>query len=441
MSRLVLSSSVYAGLVQGLESSPLETAAILWANAVRVRGQLVRMVARAVVAVPEDAYVVRTTTRIQLRPDFLARLSKEARARQESVVFVHSHAGAPAFFSPVDDDGEGPLQTFFAERTPGITHAAMVYAPTGCVARLLGSGAPLQVFACGSGLVQASRDDGIAGLPLEYDRQIRAFGQHGQALLRRLRVVLVGTGGTGSVIAQQLAYLGVQSYLLIDPDTVDRTNLNRLVGAGPGDVGRRKVEVVRDLILRIQPDAQIECLTASINHRSTAALVADADFVFCCTDSQGSRYVLNQLAYQFLLPTIDVGVVIDNRSTPLQLRVRTQLLSPGLPCLTCANYLNADQIRRDLQTESERRADPYFTGPGEPAPAVISLNSAACSLAVTMFLSTVTGLPGPRAIQGNLAAGQLKPFTAVSHPGCITCSEHGALGKALRWELPGRADE
>lgn len=441
MSRLVLPQQVYDHLLQVMRSSSLETAAVLWGNAVPGNHRLARLVAREAVEVPEDAYALRTPSRIQLKPEFLAHLGKEARRRQESLVFVHSHGGAPAFFSSIDDAGEAPLNTFLKERTPELSHASMVFAETGCVARVLGSGDRLRVFVVGSQLTVASRDDGEVVLPAEYDRQIRAFGQLGQALLRSLRVALVGVGGTGSVIAQQLAYLGVTSFLLIEPDKVDRTNLNRLVGAMPGDEGRPKMEVVRDMIMRVQPDAEVECIPASVNRRAIAVLLADTDFVFCCTDSQGSRYVLNQIAYQFLLPTIDVGVVIDPKRTPMHLGLRTQLLSPGLPCLTCTNYLSADQVRRDLQTEVERRADPYFTGPGEPAPAVISLNSAACSIAVTMFLSAVTGLPGPRAVQGNLSTGHLKPFTAACHPGCITCSSRGALAKALRWELPGRADE
>jgi hypothetical protein len=73
--------------------------------------------------------------------------------------------------------------------------------------------------------------------------------------------------------------------------------------------------------------------------------------------------VVNQAAYQFLVPVIDMGVsitVADGVVTHITGRV--QMLAPGLPCLTCSNALNSEAIRREMLTPEQRAADPYIQG-------------------------------------------------------------------------------
>lgn len=87
----------------------------------------------------------------------------------------------------------------------------------------------------------------------------------GQSQLATIRVAIAGLGKTGSHIAQQLAYVGIPDFVLIDPDAVDLTNLNRLVGAVPADLSMvrpardgafdtPKVYVLRRLIKQIAPE-------------------------------------------------------------------------------------------------------------------------------------------------------------------------------------------
>jgi molybdopterin-synthase adenylyltransferase len=66
--------------------------------------------------------------------------------------------------------------------------------------------------------------------------------------MQQTRVATVGLGGTGSLITEQLAHLGVTGFLLIDPDTVDETNLNRLVEGLPAPTSvRRKPKLLSAL--------------------------------------------------------------------------------------------------------------------------------------------------------------------------------------------------
>ena len=63
-----------------------------------------------------------------------------------------------------------------------------------------------------------------------YDRQVRFFGEEGQEKLESTSVGVIGTGGLGSHVVQQLAFLGIGEMLLVDPDVLESSNANREVG-------------------------------------------------------------------------------------------------------------------------------------------------------------------------------------------------------------------
>lgn len=173
-----------------------------------------------------------------------------------------------------------------------------------------------------------------------------------------------------------------------------------------------------------------------------AKRLVDADFIFGCTDSHGSRTVIQQVAYQYLIPCIDMGSVIghvDQRITHIYGRV--QMLAPGLPCLTCSHVLDPNEVRRDMMTEFERKADPYFVVDGEPAPAVMSLNATVSSLATTMFLSAVADIPGKaRHLLYEGIGPALRTIAPKRDPSCYICSERGVLAGGDSEQLLARHD-
>lgn len=438
MSRFVLPQTLLAQVRTTLLASEIEACAVLFGRAVVADGRLVRLVVReAIFPAPED-YEVRSEIAARLKPTFVAAMAQRARKSGESIVFAHSHPFALNEFSAIDNAGERALADFLAERTPGIVHAALLVTPETTIARLLGKDTRLRVFGIGETVTFGAGND--APPAEQFDRQVRMFGQAGQARLNSLRIGIVGLGGTGSIMAQQLAHLGVEDFLLLDPDQVEATNLNRLVGARSADVSRPKVEVAQKLIGLINPRARVATCQESALLASVAARLLDVDFVFGCTDSQGSRSVLNQLSYQFLLPMIDMGVsIVAEKGVVSHMAGRVNMLAPGLGCFVCGQLLNPEAVRVDLLTDFERAADPYVMGAREPAPAVISLNSTVASLAVTMFLDAVLGIgASARFINYNAVSGTARPASVSPHPQCYVCSERGAFAQADVWPLPGR---
>lgn len=439
---LVFDSTSLESLQRDLLSEKVERCAVLFASEVR-RDRGVRLLVTEIDYPGPSDYFTHTPIEAVLSPHYVARVVKRAKLQKQSLVFVHSHTnGLPAVFSEADDRGEKELNGFLAHRHPDNTHIALVLASTGLAARVLGTEEAVAVVSLGTKRIVHSESEPNASVERQFDRQVRAFGAQGQRELQRLRVGVVGAGGTGSVLIQQLAHLGTRDFLIIDPDNLDATNLNRVVGSRPDDVGKDKVSIAKRNVGYIAPQAVVEAVVGDVTRISTAALLEDVDFIFICTDSHGSRSVAQQIAYQYVIPAIDVGTVIVAREGLIEsIIARVQLLSGADGCLWCSNLLSAQEIRREMMSEEERRLDPYLRGAREPAPAVISLNSTAVSLAVTMFLGVVTAAP----IQGryllyNALTGTLRSVRAAANPDCLICSTQGVRAKGDSRPLFARAE-
>lgn len=444
MTSLIFPGNTYAQLAEKLLSSKDEACAILVCSVATTQNGNYNLLFREQFVAPTDVYRTRSPAFAQLKPEFVVSVSAAAKKQGAALVFVHTHPGSTGVpeFSGIDDDGEDHLEKFLIKRIPGKPHASLVIGPEGCAARLLSRKRPINVIEVGAEVRflggQKANIDGSSSP--RYDRQLRAFGAKGQRIIEQLNVAIIGLGGTGSVVAEQIAHLGVKNFVLVDPDVIEESNLNRLVGARASDVGYSKTEVTKRLIHNVQPTARIETKTDSVLKMSVALELTDVDFLFCCTDSHGSRAVLNQIAYQYYVPCIDLGITIAaERSVVSHVFGRVQMLAPGLGCLICGGILNPEEIRRDLLNDFERKSDPYISGIREPQPSVISLNSTVASLAVTMFLAATAGIPSKARFQlYNAISGNLRGVVNLPNPVCVVCSSNGALGRGDEWPLPAR---
>lgn len=444
MIELVLAADDATAIRSGLTGATTEACAILYTSQVTRTDGTVRLLVREVeFANPED-YTRQGPLEAELRPDVVARATKRARRDQLGIVFVHSHPGNEApHFSSVDDEGEVHIAAFLAHRHPDRIHTAVVVSLGGMRARRIGTSEEVRIIAIGSNRdVVFEPHPGSTGLSQVFDRQVRAFGPSGQAAIQRLRIAIVGLGGTGSLISQQLAHLGVGDFILVDADVLEETNLNRVVNATAMDIGKPKVEIASRYVRSVVPDADIIGIQGDIIRARIARALFEADLIFGCTDSHGSRAVMQQVAYQYLIPCIDMGTTIAVASGKVtHIYGRVQLLAPGHACFTCDGLLNGNEVRRDMMTAFERQADPYLRGAREPAPAVISLNGTVASLAITMLLSMVAGVPiSARHVLYNAMASTIRSVRAEPVSNCIVCSRKGAFARGDAWPLQARQD-
>ena len=192
---------------------------------------------------------------------------------------------------------------------------------------------------------------------------------------------ILGLCGGGSHIAQQLAHVGFRRFRLFDPDFVEEPNLNRMVGSRPVDATskRLKTEVIRDLILQVQPDAEIE--TFSGNWQDHHLELRECTIVFGCLDSFGLRDELEGYCRRFLLPYVDIGMDVHESSTG-GFAISGQIIAslPGWPCMRCMGFITEERITR----EAERY------GAAGNRPQVIWPNGVLASTAVGLGVSLLT---------------------------------------------------
>lgn len=223
-----------------------------------------------------------------------------------------------------------------------------------------------------------------------YDRQIMAFGINGQKLLSELIVGIVGAGGTGSAVAEQLAREGVTNFVIIDHDKFTKSNKTRLYGSYANTKETEyKVDIVKKNIQKIEPKANVKTIPKNVISQNVLNQLKNCDVVFSCTDRHAPRSVLNELAHQFFIPLIDVGVGLDAKNGKIEGgSVRVSLSSPSLPCLYCMGIVNSDHILAESLSKNERESrqkEGYIRGMIDDAPSVITFTTMAASYAVLLF--------------------------------------------------------
>jgi hypothetical protein len=207
------------------------------------------------------------------------------------------------------------------------------------------------------------------------------LGPDAEQILADARVTIVGLGGGGSHIAQQLAHLGVGHFRLIDPQEIDDSNLNRLVGATAEDVEKRtpKVYIAERMIRDIRPWAEVEA--EQKEWQFADHLVKDCHVLFGCVDGYRQRMYLESAARRFGLPYIDIGMDVT-RLDDGQHAVAGQMIMtlPGRPCMRCLGFLTQQRL--------DREEDNY--GQAGINPQVVWTNGTLASLAVGAFVHLLT---------------------------------------------------
>jgi molybdopterin/thiamine biosynthesis adenylyltransferase len=382
---------------------------------------------------PED-YLVQLGYHLEVRGAVWARAAKRARASGEAIVIFHSHPtdrSRPSF-SASDDYGEELVVPKLQARA-SVPVAAAVLAPGGERARLHMPKSPAPTKMAVRRI--AAPEEGHTASPEErFDRQARALTREGQRAIESLSVGVVGAGGIGSHVIQQLLHLGVGELLVIDPDRVEVSNLSRLIGAGALDarLRRAKSAIARRLARRLRSGTRVRTLRGSVNDPDVGPQLLGCDVVFGCTDTQWSRTVLNQIAYQYYVPVLDLGVELQPGGA---MGGRVSWLAPGSACLWCSGILDAARVRiEQLPSEiaAAERERGYISGIDEPQPAVVSINGAIASIAVTELLARWTGFAGSGSradlLLYRLGDGSLRRVSPAASPGCPTCGSEGLIG-------------
>jgi molybdopterin-synthase adenylyltransferase len=193
------------------------------------------------------------------------------------------------------------------------------------------------------------------------ERFEQIYGADAAARLRQARIAIIGTSGTGSPAAHVLARAGVNNFVLIDPQQLGKSNLERLHGSYDAHFAKGeaqaplKVEVVNDLIKAINPKANVTCIAGNILQPLARNHVIGADLIICGTDTNHSRTAISELAYRYLVPAIDAGVVFESKNGSVTGEIaRLTFYSPGGPCAHCLGLVDPWRATVELMSEEEK---------------------------------------------------------------------------------------
>ena len=175
--------------------------------------------------------------------------------------------------------------------------------------------------------------------------------------IKNSSIAVVGCGGLGSPAVHVLARAGVGRFVLVDPDSFAPSNHERLHGSTWRDLEAKpqKVEIIRRLILDIEPTAEIVAICGNILDDVVLDEILSCDLVLGCTDTQHSRAALGDYASHYLLPCIDAAVLMRAKNGKLTEQVgELARYTPDEPCPWCLGRINQKALAYEFMTEAER---------------------------------------------------------------------------------------
>ena len=333
-----------------------------------------------------------------------SRIAKSAIAAGCGVLVVHAHFGyGSAFLSGPDRSSGEAIARRLQMLTPDQVHGTLVIGEASADALLWVPGCAEPVAT--SRIKWMNEYVRLWPLPSTrdwdedksdtYASQEPVFGSVGERRLRAATVAVIGLGGGGSHVVQQLAHLGVKTVVGIDHDTVERRNLSRLIGARAGDALAKvpKVRVAARLVRSINPKVRFHGIREEVPSAKTISAIRGADVVVACPDKWKVRSEVLEICQRAVVPMVSIGldVVLDDGVTSETPPPRIDMIGghvfsylPGRHCLWCAGLLTTERL------EGEAR-ESYVRGAINSAPQVISFNGLLASAATNAVLALLTG--------------------------------------------------
>lgn len=450
---LVLSEGVMSEVLAAAVL-PLETAGVLRAVLVKTPAGNIRLLGRSIDWVSEQAYLDRRHDGLVIASEGYITSLGVAEANGEIAIWVHTHPGDGASPQPscYDAEVDKHIADLFRLRTGQDYYGTLIVAPSGKGIVFTGTlqhedGTRLAVDrlwdVSDTWSLTKSYDDPSLPLAPMFDRNIRAFGGDVQRTLRELRIGIVGAGGTGSAVAEQLTRLGARHIDLIDADELSLSNVTRVYGSHPDQRGRAKVEVVREHLQSIAPDLKCEARVGMIVDEPIARKLSDCDVVFGCTDDNAGRLVLSRLGTYMLTPVIDMGVLLSNDGDGNLRGIdgRVTVVAPGTACLLCRGRIDVRRASAELMTEDERHrlaGEGYAPTLAGVEPAVVTFTTAVAASAASELLERLTGYgPKPRPSEILLRLHDREISTNIvtprEHHYCHPASGKQGLGNTMPW--------
>ena len=154
----------------------------------------------------------------------------------------------------------------------------------------------------------------------QFSRTEMLIGKEGINKLQNAKVAIFGIGGVGSFVVEGLVRAGVGNFILVDGDEIDITNLNRQIIATTKTIGRPKVEVAKERILEINPNAKVEIHKEFFMPESKEILNETVDYIVDAVDTVTAKIELVIRANRLGIPIIS-SMGTGNKLDPTKFEV------------------------------------------------------------------------------------------------------------------------
>ena len=231
------------------------------------------------------------------------------------------------------------------------------------------------------------------------------LGAAGQEKLLAAKVVLIGCGANGTVMANTLARAGVGTLTIIDRDYVELNNLQRQVLFDEDDVtrGTPKAIAAAEKLRRVNSSIQIDGVVADVNAENIEELIAGATLVMDGTDNFETRFLINDACVKHNIPWVYAGAVASYGMT-------MTIVPHETACLRCV-----------FRKEPAPGTLPTCDTAGVIGPIVNVMASIACAEAIKFIAGVGTRNPGM--INIDLWDNSFDAFAIVRRDDCPACSQ------------------
>lgn len=234
---------------------------------------------------------------------------------------------------------------------------------------------------------------------LRYDRQIilPPIAVEGQRKLKKSKVLIIGAGGLGSVVAYWLACSGTGYIGIIDPDTVQLSNLQRQILHNEEHIDMPKVISAMITLRKINSEIEILPYPDEINKENALDYIKSYDVIVACPDNFKTRKILNDACFKMSKPLV-MGAVSEFEGQVFD------IIPPYGPCYNC--------IFEEAEDEQNHR--------GILAPVAGVIGSIQAAEAIKILIGFGQPLHG-RMVVYNALNGAFREVKFSKNPSCKIC--------------------
>ena len=205
----------------------------------------------------------------------------------------------------------------------------------------------------------------------QFSRTKILIGKEAIEKLKNAKVAVFGIGGVGSYVVEGLARAGIGNFVLVDKDVVDETNINRQIIATTKTIGKPKVEVSKQRILDINPNAKVESFIEFFMPETEGIIDNSIDYIIDCVDTVTAKIELVVRAKTLNIPVIssmgtgnkldptrfEIADIYSTSICPLAKVMRKELKQRGIDSLKVV-YSKEEPIKTNKFDEETNKQIP-----------------------------------------------------------------------------------